>query len=478
MDEIKLSDDVIEQIKDFEYGKLTEEQESLTDKLITDKELKERYKNYGLCKKCKQPNTYNYYCRSCNSQYFKQNFNNWTSGNHDVDEFIQKVQLKARHAVYTIEWIEYDKFEDVEYLAKGGFGTTFKAVWKDGCIEDWDENNQLIIRGETKKVALKCLHNSQDITADFLKEVESNVTVYNTGCIVRCFGITKDPKTNNFMIVMELKNGGLRQHLNNNFISLNWDHKLYSLFDIAIGLQDIHDKGLIHQDFHCGNILSNFDQGTFITDLGLCQPANVKSSQNSNKKIYGVLPYVAPEVLRGKEYTQASDIYGYGIIAYEICTGFPPYYDIAHDEFLTMKICNGLRPKSNYRIPQLIFDIINQCWDADPLKRPNASELRELIFRLVRDIHLKKVDSVIYGQVKEADEINKKLSFSSPLISTGTISYTTNPQAVYTSRLLDFKNLPEPKNADNNDDLLGIEYSDSLKMDFTKLNIKSENENN
>uniref|UniRef100_U9TS71 Uncharacterized protein n=1 Tax=Rhizophagus irregularis (strain DAOM 181602 / DAOM 197198 / MUCL 43194) TaxID=747089 RepID=U9TS71_RHIID len=50
----------------------------------------------------------------------------------------------------------------------------------------------------------------------------------------------------------------------------------------------------------------------------------------------------------------------------------------------------------------------------------------------------------------------------------------THPQAVYTSRLLDFKNLPEPKNADNNDDLLGIEYSESTRVDFTKLDINSE----
>ncbi|POG58631.1 hypothetical protein GLOIN_2v1729069, partial [Rhizophagus irregularis DAOM 181602=DAOM 197198] len=57
MDEIKLSDDVIEQIKDFNYQHLTEKQKSLIDKLITDKELKERYKENGLCKSCKQPNT-------------------------------------------------------------------------------------------------------------------------------------------------------------------------------------------------------------------------------------------------------------------------------------------------------------------------------------------------------------------------------------------------------------------------------------
>ncbi|EXX74727.1 Cdc15p [Rhizophagus irregularis DAOM 197198w] len=472
MDEIKLSDDVIEQIKDFTHWKLTEEQESLIDKLITDKELKKCYKRYGLCENCKQPRTrFFYYCNYC---IFQPNFKNWTSGNHDVDEFIQKAQLKAERHTKIIEWIEYDKFDDVEYLAKGGFGTTFEAVWKDG---PWNKYNQLERKGETK-VALKCLHNSQDITADFLKEVESNILACYTDFIVRCFGITKDPKTNNFIMVMELKNGSLRQYLNNNFILLDWNQKLWSLYCIAVGLKDIHNKGLIHQDFHCGNILSDFNRNSFVTDLGLCQPANVKTFQDNNKKIYGVLPYVAPEVLRGKEYTQKSDIYGFGIIAYEICTGFPPYYDIAHDEFLAMKICKGLRPKSNYKIPQFIFDIINQCWDADPLKRPNANELRELIYDLHMDIGNNKVNSVIYGQVKEADEVNKKLSFSSPLISISTITNMTHPQAVYTSRLLDFKNLPEPKNANNNDDLHGIEYSDSLKMDFTKLNINSKDENN
>ncbi|UZO13054.1 uncharacterized protein OCT59_004560 [Rhizophagus irregularis] len=264
MDEIKLSDDVIEQIKDFYYKYSTEEHESLIDKLITDKELKERYKKYGLCGNCKQPNT---------------GYNN----------------------------------------SKGGFGTVFKAVWKDGPISSWDyDNNQWKREGETK-VALKCLHNSQDITAEFLKEVESHILVRgNREFLIRCFGITKDPKTENFIMIMQLKK--------------------------------------------------------------------------------------------------------------------------------------------------------------DPLKRPNAYELRESIDNLYNDIHHKKVDSVIHGQVKEADEVNKKTSLpvQLPLSSTSTLSYITHPQAVYTSRLLDFKNLPEPKNADNHD----LEYSDSLRMDFIKLDINFKEENN
>src|SRR5436305_12184991 len=171
--------------------------------------------------------------------------------------------------------------------------------------------------------------------------------------VVTCYGITQDPKTNNFMMIMNYaENGSLRQYLNNSFNSMDWNNKLYNLYQIARGLNEIHDNKLIHHDFHCGNILNSIGIYTQITDLGLCQPANVKTSQNENKKIYGVLPYVAPEDLRGKEYTQASDIYGYGIIAYEVCTGLPPYHDIAHEEHLAIRICQGLRPiLSNYKIP-------------------------------------------------------------------------------------------------------------------------------
>jgi serine/threonine protein kinase len=256
-------------------------------------------------------------------------------------------------------------------------------------------------------------------------------------------------------MVMNLKDGSLRQYLNDGFNSLDWKKKLNILRCISSGLEGIHMSGLIHHDFHCGNILGNFEDNlAYITDLGLCQPANIKSSQSDNKKMYGVLPYVAPEVLRGKEYTQASDIYGFGIIAYEICTGLPPYHDVAHDEFLAMKICQGLRPKSNYKIPQLIFEIINQCWDVDPSNRPKAVDLIESLANLVNG--LDDINSVIYKQIKEADEINKKSSsIVQSTSSTSTLSYMTHPQAVYTSRLLNFKSLQEPKNADNN----GIEYS-------------------
>src|SRR5689334_16970436 len=99
--------------------------------------------NGHLCYECMQPyNTYDTWShQSCNAKRFQQNFKNWTSGNNDIDEFIQNAQIKAKNNSEVLEWIEYDGFENIEYLAKGGFGTTYKAIWKDGNIVGWNSKD-------------------------------------------------------------------------------------------------------------------------------------------------------------------------------------------------------------------------------------------------------------------------------------------------------------------------------------------------
>ncbi|EXX78382.1 hypothetical protein RirG_015510 [Rhizophagus irregularis DAOM 197198w] len=116
MEEYRISDDVYEQIKDFSFRNLTEEQELFVDKLILNKEIKERYKESGLCKGCKQPKTTVSWCQSCSSKRFQEEFKNWTSGNPEIDKFIQSIQIKANKE-QIIEWIEHKNFENVEYLA-------------------------------------------------------------------------------------------------------------------------------------------------------------------------------------------------------------------------------------------------------------------------------------------------------------------------------------------------------------------------
>src|SRR6266498_1138332 len=111
MEEYRISDEVYEQIKDFYARTLTKEQELIVDTLILNKEINESYKKYGLCKECKQPNSNIQWCQPCTSKTFQQKFKNWTSGNHVIDEFIQKTQLEANSYGEVLRWYEYNVFE-------------------------------------------------------------------------------------------------------------------------------------------------------------------------------------------------------------------------------------------------------------------------------------------------------------------------------------------------------------------------------
>ena len=282
--------------------------------------------------------------------------------------------------------------------------------------------------------------------------------------VVKFYGISQDPETKNYIMVLEYaENGSLRNYLDTNYDKLSWDTKFCNLSHIAYGLHKIHKKELIHRDLHIGNILS-FSSITRITDMGLCRPADYNELENTNKnKIYGVLPYIAPEILRGQNYTKAADVYSFGIILYEVFSGLPPYHDISHDKNLAMKVCLGLRPRFNIKIPQLIVHLIKRCLDANPLNRPTADEVEKILTQWRKELHHNLDQTELQKQIKEAEEINN-LSTNSIISSTSlALSYETHSEAIYTSRLLNFNNLPEPKNSDDyykrSDDIISKEYS-------------------
>ena len=108
------------------------------------------------------------------------------------------------------------------------------------------------------------------------------------------------------------ENGSLRKNLQN-IVKEKWIVKLRKLQEIIIGLNTIHQQKLIHCDFHHGNILLE-KESLSISDLGLCKPVEYFQTPDQKNNIYGVLPFMTPEVLRGKPYTEASDIYSFSII--------------------------------------------------------------------------------------------------------------------------------------------------------------------
>ncbi|PKC09793.1 kinase-like protein [Rhizophagus irregularis] len=152
---------------------------------------------------------------------------------------------------------------------------------------------------------------------------------------------------------------------------------------------------------------------------------------------------MAPEVLRGKSYTPASDIYSFSMIMWEFTSGIPPFNDRAHDLQLSLNICKGERPEIIENTSQCYVDLVKKCWNEDPLKRPSTSEVKDVI------------DDWIF----RPDEINEELKsnimeFINAPIGRNNLATKSHPNACYTSRLLDFtsKKLNEILESENLND--------------------------
>jgi serine/threonine protein kinase len=238
--------------------------------------------------------------------------------------------------------------------------------------------------------------------------------------------------------------GSLRSSLSKNFNNISWENKIKLLHDSLIDLQKLHKLGYFHKDFHSGNILRVYDNVSYISDFGLSGPAN---EQNSDDKVYGVIPYIAPEVLNKEPYTSSADIYSFGVVMAEVSSGKPPFYNKEHDISLVLEICNGLRPEFGEGTPEFYKKLAYRCMNANPNERPTTDELYDIF---------KFWYSSINGNAK-GKEIKEAFEAADKKIPTISILYE-NSNAVYVSRTLTFNNLPKPINSSIITSYLGIFY--------------------
>ena len=201
--------------------------------------------------------------------------------------------------------------------------------------------------------------------------------------INKIYGVTRDPETKEYAIVTQFQNGGnLRRLISKQRAQLTWKKVILMLDNISFGLYSIHQQNYHHKDFHSGNILNSIINNDYfrsvISDFGMSCPANESSK---DKAVYGVIPFVAPEVLQGGEYTNKADVYGLGMIMWEILSGEPPFIDREYDQYLMRDISsNQLRPPIPQYAPEPYVTLMKQCWDPIPTNRPTAEELSSQIW--------------------------------------------------------------------------------------------------
>ncbi|GES90017.1 kinase-like domain-containing protein [Rhizophagus clarus] len=369
--------------------------------LPTQKTIKPKYKRKIkiLCNECNRQrkvlNESQQICDGCckaKSVYIP-------SGNKVIDDFIKHTHIKSNRLVGKMEFVPYDRFKDVKFIAEGGFSTVYKAIWIDGPISGWSKKKQNYIRYSTTQnyeVVLKKLNNSKDVTSKELNELkvfheysfkwktiknkDYSRRIYSNN-VSKYFGITQEPVNKDIMIIMPYyKSGDLIKYMTN-FYDISWETKLNKLIGIIGGLKSIHKANIIHRDFHSGNIFFGKIHGrdsAFVGDLGISKSAT-ESTNDNNNETYGIIPYMAPEIFKGQKYTKASDIYSLGMIMWELMTGRRPFWDRNHDIELIIEICDGLRPPIVTNAPKGYIELMKECWHEDPNKRPVAIDIYDRI---------------------------------------------------------------------------------------------------
>ncbi|RIA89507.1 kinase-like domain-containing protein [Glomus cerebriforme] len=221
----------------------------------------------------------------------------------------------------------------------------------------------------------------------------------------------------------------LRKYLQQNHNQLTWNERIQIIHHIVKSLSKIHKERAIHRDLHSRNILHSPRSNRWhIGDLGFCGPAD-----KSSNIIYGNLPYIAPEAIVGKETTFASDIYSVAMLMWEISSGQPPFMNYDYDYDLAMNIINGIRPRIVPETPSEYESLMKQCWDADPLKRPDIRTLRNKI-REINRLYQNESNELTQLKVNSKSEVNKQNT-----------NYTSS--RLFTSKVHQFQNFPEPRNA-------------------------------
>ncbi|KAM3606754.1 uncharacterized protein V6R79_022673 [Siganus canaliculatus] len=254
-----------------------------------------------------------------------------------------------------------------EIIGVGGFGKVYRGTWKD------------------QEVAVKAARQDPDeditATAGSVKQEAKLFSMLQHPNIIKLEGVCLEEP--NLCLVMEYARGGtLNRVLTGRrippHILVNW------AVQIARGMQYLHEEAvvpIIHRDLKSSNILllekiENDDIGRKtlkITDFGLAREWHKTTKMSAA----GTYSWMAPEVIKSSLFSKGSDVWGYGVLLWELLTGEVPYRGIDGLAVAYGVAVNKLTLPIPSTCPEPFAKLMEECWDQDPHVRPSFSCILE-----------------------------------------------------------------------------------------------------
>jgi len=309
-----------------------------------------------------------------------------SSGGIDLEEFIEAVvlyhwdlkKLEKRITDLPFEWeIPYEELTLGKKLGEGAFGIVYKAKWRGIAVAVKE---------------LKYQNLNDEVLEEFRKEISILGKLRHPNVVLFMGACTQGP---HLCMVTEFLAGG-------NLFELFHEQatpKLPSFpliiqmaWQTALGLNYLHltkPQQILHRDLKTMNLLLDSYGNIKICDFGL---SCVKLKNETVTETVGSPFWMAPEVLQGKQYGEAADVYSFGVCFYEMLTGKIPFSNLVNDrdpnslQKVLRSICFGIRAELPSSLDPRIAKLIEACWANDPKKRPPFSEICDTLEKIHNDL--------------------------------------------------------------------------------------------
>ncbi len=253
-----------------------------------------------------------------------------------------------------------DKYQILEKIGVGGFGVVYKAY--DPFIK--------------RHVAIKtCTSEDTETRERFMREAEIAGNLHQRNIVtVYDFGFQDGVP---YLVQEYLSGEDLdRKIKRREFLSL--PEKLLYLVQIARGLQYAHSRGVVHRDIKPANIRILDDDTAKIMDFGIAKLAQHQESLTQAGITLGTAAYLAPEQIRGGAFDARTDIFSFGVLAYELFAMERPFQG-AEISAVFYKILNEPSPSLREKAPDCpeeLDRIVRRCLEKEPQNRyAGCSEL-------------------------------------------------------------------------------------------------------
>ncbi|WP_329296949.1 serine/threonine-protein kinase [Streptomyces pseudovenezuelae] len=258
-----------------------------------------------------------------------------------------------------------------EPLGRGATGTVWRARQRETAGAEAAVPGQ---PGETVaiKVLKEELASDPDIVMRFLRERSVLLRLTHPN-IVRVRDLVVEGDL--LALVMDLVEGpDLHRYLRENGPFSPVGAALITA-QIADALAASHADGVVHRDLKPANVLLRQYGGQMhplLTDFGIARLAD-SPGLTRTQEFVGTPAYVAPESAEGRPQTSAVDIYGAGILLYELVTGRPPFAGGSALEVLHQHL--SAEPRRPSTVPDPLWTVIERCLSKNPDRRPSAENL-------------------------------------------------------------------------------------------------------